>query len=283
MNLGTAWLLNGVLVVTSMQSESESLAFAKDQFERGDCRSAISSLSAALTASPHDARLSHWRSRCYLEQEDYARAISDAERAASESPDNSEYRRWLGRAYGGAAEQARSISLARKVRLAFEQAVQLDPSNLAARRDLIEFYLEAPWIIGGGSRKALKQVEAIADLDAVAGYLAHAAYSRHEKRLEKRMPTTSACWSCDPAGIDPYLEAAGFYEARGDARHSPARSSRPFRSAERYTALLLQRGRAGARESESCRGRPVLPHLSGNAPRRSDFLPTRPRTNGSVV
>jgi tetratricopeptide (TPR) repeat protein len=217
MILGIAFLLNAVLASTPMQSAREPVAIAQDQFERGDYQSAISTLSAALIESPHDARVFHWRSRCYLEQEDYAKAVSDGERAVSERPDNAEYRRWLGRAYGGAAEHTRSFSLARKVRLAFEQAVQLDPSNLAARRDLAEFYLEAPWIIGGDSRKALKQVEAIADVDAVAGHLAHAAYALHEKRLDEAEADYERVLELRPGRIDPYLEVAGFYEARGDA------------------------------------------------------------------
>jgi tetratricopeptide (TPR) repeat protein len=217
MNVAIALLLNAVFAVPPMQSAREAVVVAQEQFGRGDYRSAIGVLSAAVVQSPHDAPLFHWRSRCYLEQEDYARAISDAEHAVSERPENSEYRRWLGRAYGGAAEHARSLSLARKVRLAFEQAVQLDPSNLAARRDLADFYLEAPWIVGGDSRKALKQVEAIADVEAVAGHLAHAAYSLHEKRLDEADADYDRVLELRPGRIDPYLEAASFYELRGDA------------------------------------------------------------------
>jgi tetratricopeptide (TPR) repeat protein len=217
MNLGIALLLNAVVAASSMLSTHEPVAIAQGQFERGDYRSAVSTLSAALAESPHDARLFHWRSRSYLEQQDYPNAISDAERAVSERPDNSEYHRWLGHAYGGAAEQARSFSLARKVRLAFEQAVQLDPANLAARRDLLEFYLQAPWIIGGGSGKALKQADAIADVDAVAGHLAHAAYSLHEKRLAEAEADYQRVLNLRPGRIDPYLEVADFYQERGDA------------------------------------------------------------------
>jgi len=221
-NLKAALFWSCVLVaapwksVKSVESASEPLAMALDQFERGDYQAAIGTLSLAITESPQDARLYQWRSRCYLEQKDYALAISDGERAVSERPANSEYRRWLGRAYGGAAELARSFSLAGKVRRTFEEAVRLDPSNLAARRDLAEFYLEAPWIVGGSSRKALAQIEAIAEIDAVAGYLARAAYSRHEKRLDEAEADYERVLALRPGQIDPYLEVADFYEDRGD-------------------------------------------------------------------
>src|SRR6516165_990122 len=146
-------------------------AVARAQFERGDYRAAITTLSSAIDANARDAQLWHWRSRCYLELRDYARAIADGERAVVESPGDSEFHRWLGHAYGGAAEQKRSLSMARKVRAAFEDAVRLDASNIAARRDLMEFYVEAPWIVGGDKRKALEEVDAIVRIDAVAGHL----------------------------------------------------------------------------------------------------------------
>jgi tetratricopeptide (TPR) repeat protein len=232
MSLAT-WLLSAALVVPAPQSPllaapqsgpgaasqaaSDPLELAQAQFARGDYRAAIATLSAAIDQHPHDARLFHWRSRCYLEQNDFARATSDGERAVLEQPDDSEYRRWLGRVYGAAAEQERSFWLARKVKQAFEDAVRLNPLNVAARRDLTEFYLEAPWIIGGGSGKALNQVSAIAQVDPVAGYLARAAYARHEKRFDEAEANYTKMLALRPRRIEPYLEVADFYESRGDA------------------------------------------------------------------
>jgi tetratricopeptide (TPR) repeat protein len=62
----------------------------------------------------------------------------------------------------------------------------------------------------------LKQVEAIADVDAVAGHLAHAAYSVHEKRLAEAKADYECVLDLRPARIDPYLEVADFYQERGD-------------------------------------------------------------------
>jgi Tfp pilus assembly protein PilF len=95
-NLKAALFWSCVLVaapwksVKSVESASEPLAMALDQFERGDYQAAIGTLSSAITESPQDARLYEWRSRCYMEQKDYALAISDGERAVSERPANSE-------------------------------------------------------------------------------------------------------------------------------------------------------------------------------------------------
>ena len=65
----------------------------------------------------------------------------------------------LGRAYGRMAEQAtwrEAIELARKTRLALENAVDLDPSNAPALEDLIRYYRRAPGFLGGDNAKATR-------------------------------------------------------------------------------------------------------------------------------
>src|SRR5271166_4832554 len=62
--------------------------------------------------------------------------------------------------------------LAKKVRLEFERAVELDPKSSEARTNLAQFYLQAPPVVGGGKDKARAQVEALAGFDpAAADYL----------------------------------------------------------------------------------------------------------------
>ena len=272
MNPATAFLVSAILAATAVPRATDPVGIARDQFERGAYQAAIGTLTSALTANPHDARLSYWRARCHLEQANYVQAIADAERAVSDGPDNSEYRRWLGRVYGAAAEDARSFSLARKVRRAFEQAVQLDSSNVAARRDLAEFYLEAPWIVGGDRRKALDQVEAIENVDAVAGLLARAAYAVHEKNTGAAAAGYERVLDLKPGRVDPYLEVADFYEARGDAdkfARAVAQAVRVDPADDRLS--VLQRSRARARESRPRRCRRLLPRVSEDsaAPPRS--------------
>jgi len=46
------------------------------------------------------------------------------------------------------------FTLARKVEASFARAVELNPGNVAAINDLGEYYVAAPFIIGGGSDKA---------------------------------------------------------------------------------------------------------------------------------
>jgi tetratricopeptide (TPR) repeat protein len=272
MNPAPAFLLSTLLLSAPVQRAGEPAVIAQEQFDRGEYASAVDTLSAALAENPHDARLFHWRSRCYLEMKDYTKAVADAERAVAERSDSSEYRRWSGRAYGGAAEQARSFSLARKVKAAFEEAVRLDQANVAARRDLAEFYLEAPWIVGGDRSKALKEVDAIARLDPVAGYLAHASYSRHEKRLDEAEADYQRALDLRPARIGPYLEAADFYEARAEAAKLAHVVEQGGRVAAGDVRLLYYKGVALVIANQTLvEADGLLRSYVTTSPRRSDF------------
>jgi tetratricopeptide (TPR) repeat protein len=245
---------------------------ARDQFDRGDYRAAITTLSSAIDANAHDAELWHWRSRCYLELRDYDHALVDGERAVAERLDNSEFHRWLGRAYGGAAEQKRSFSMARKVRAAFEDAVRLDASNIAARRDLMEFYLQAPWLVGGDKRKALEQVEAITRIDAVSGHLARAAFWVRANRLDAAAAEYQQIFEARPDRIEPYLEAADFDESRSDARGLASVVERSARVAPSDIRLTYYRGVALVLANGNLiEAERVLRVYITTAPRRSDW------------
>lgn len=64
---------------------------------------------------------------------------------------------WAGRAFGLRAQHAGPIAglkLAGEVRNAFQAAFHLDPRNPAGASDLGEFYIDAPFLVGGGVDKA---------------------------------------------------------------------------------------------------------------------------------
>jgi tetratricopeptide (TPR) repeat protein len=267
-----ALLLIGLLLAGRVDSVPHPVAVARAQFERGDYRTAITTLTTAIDADGHDAALWHWRSRSYLELRDYARAIADGERAVAEQPRNSEYRRWLGRAYGGAAEQKRSFSMARKVRAAFEEAVRLDPSNLPARRDLMEFYVQAPWIVGGDKGKGLEQVDAIARADAVAGHLARAVVLIHTDRREAAEAEYQHVLEARPDHIEPYLEIADYDKSRGDAGRFASVVEQAARVAPSDARLTYYRGVALVLANENLtEGERLLRVYLASAPGRSDW------------
>jgi len=189
-----------------------AIAAAQRQFNTGNYSNAITTLHTAVAQSPSNAEAYYWLGRSYYELRDYDNAISAGEKSIALDPKNSLYHEWLGRIYGGKADKDHSFSFARKVKEQFEEAVKLNPSNVAARRDLQEFDLDAPWIVGGNKDEAKAQVDAIAAVDPVQGHLARATLLMSEgKKADQAEAEYRQVLAAKPKDLDPYFEVADFY------------------------------------------------------------------------
>jgi tetratricopeptide (TPR) repeat protein len=245
---------------------------ARAEFETGNYSAAVKTATTALSQTPQDASLHFWALRSYYELQDYGSAVTHGERAVKLEPQNAEYNRWLGRVYGAIAEESRSFFIARKVKQAFEAAVHLAPMSIAARRDLMQYLAEAPWIVGGDKSKAREQIEAIAKIDAVEGHLARGAYLAADKKWQEADQEYSAALDLRPNQIESYMEVAGFFEDRKNAheiqravdaaRHIDPKDPR----LDYYTAvgLILRRNELPAAEK-------LLRSYIANVPQRSDY------------
>ena len=85
----------------------------------------------------------------YYEAKNYNESVSLYEEIISIKPDCVEALYMLGKSYGRLA-----INYAKKTRKAFEKAYSLNPDSEEIKRDLVEFYLEAPRFLGGSNKKA---------------------------------------------------------------------------------------------------------------------------------
>jgi hypothetical protein len=103
------------------------------------------------------------------------------------------------------------------VKKSFETAVHLAPLDIAARRDSMEYLVEAPRIVGGDKEKAMEQVDFITKLDAIEGRLARAAFFSAEKKWKEAADEYLMALSEHPGKIEPYIEAADFFANRKDA------------------------------------------------------------------
>src|SRR5262249_8388557 len=204
-------------LLLSVSLSQEPAPAVRAQFDSGNYKGAQGALTAALKNSPNDASLHYWLGRTDYELRNYDDAVSQIELAVRLAPENAEYYRWLGRAYGAKAEESHSFFLARKVKQAFEAAVNLAPRSIEARRDLMQYLVEASWIVGGDKEKAKKQIDSISQLDPVEGRLAHSAYLATEKKWDEAGVQYLAAVAASPSNIDPYVEAAQFFAERKDA------------------------------------------------------------------
>ena len=203
-------------LLLSVSLSQEPAPAVRAQLDSGNYKGAQSALTAALKNSPNDASLHYWLGRTDYELRNYDDAVSQIELAVRLTPENAEYNRWLGRAYGAKAEESHSFFLARKVKQAFEIAVKLAPGNIAARQDLMQYCVEAPWIVGGDKDKAKQQIAAIAAIDPIEGKLARAAYLTTEKQWKAAEAEYTAMLDQHPTRIDPYMKTIEFFADRKD-------------------------------------------------------------------
>lgn len=173
----------------------------------------IAVLQKQIARNPKDGQAALWLARSFLDVGKYDQAVAFAQQAVNLSPQCSEAHFWLARSEGIKAEKTRSFWLARKSKLEYEKAVKLDPDNLMARRDLMEFYLEAPWILGGSKDKAWAEVQAIASRSTLQGDLARALYWRDLNRPTLAAKEYQKVMAAKPRHADAYFQVADFYES----------------------------------------------------------------------
>ena len=121
-------------------------------------------LEKITAAEPGNAAAWHELGTVWLARHDTMgceQAVRCFKQASDLQPKNA---RFLGD-YGGAslelASRSRSLSAATSGRDAMEHALQLDPANLDVREGLYQYYLRAPFFIGGSAKKAAAQLDEI--------------------------------------------------------------------------------------------------------------------------
>ena len=141
-------------------------------FEAGELVKARQFFEALHQQQPTNTSAPFYLGRIAFAEENYEQAIPWFQKAADGEECNADYHLWLGRAYGHRAQQVslfRKPALAKRVRIHFEKAVGCDPNHVAARWDLMEYYLKAPRFLGGSRKKAVEQAEIITRLDPAEG------------------------------------------------------------------------------------------------------------------
>jgi len=153
-------------------------------FQAGRYAEAHKTFAAYAAAHPKDVDGAYWTGRALLGMRDADKAIDWLEKAAKLGPRRSDVFLALGRAYGRAAQEAsllRKPGLAKNARAAWDKAVALDPGNLEARGDLVQYHIMAPGFMGGDVDEARRQADEIGKRDAVQGAIARATIAQGEK------------------------------------------------------------------------------------------------------
>ena len=186
----------------------------KSQLDARD-KNALSNAQAYAKANPGNAEAWILLTRAQLQAGKSESAVVSAEKAVKLAPKNPQSQYWLGNAYGsriGEVGMMSKMSMAPKLRGAFETTVVLDPNNLDAREALLQFYLQAPAIAGGGKDKALLQVKEITKRDAARGHLAQAQVYLNEQNNAAAVKSYEAAYAAKPDNADIRLALGIAYQ-----------------------------------------------------------------------
>jgi tetratricopeptide (TPR) repeat protein len=195
-------------------------------FEARSYEEAQSCLHAYLAEHREDTAAMAYLGRTFLARRRPAPALERLKRAVARAPERADLHDWLAQAYGIAAERApvvRQFGLAVKAGKEFERAVTLDPSNLDAVEDLIEFQIEAPVFLGGSVAKAEAHAADLERRDRLRGRLALAQVLLRSQGLaaaERELRATAAEFAADPRpqiALGVALTAAGQFGRAFDA------------------------------------------------------------------
>ena len=181
-----ATLVAATMLIPSLLAAQDADPNGVRLFEAGKYREAKTVFEPAFKANTRDAGAAFYLGRIALEERKFDKAADYFEAATKLDPKSSTYFLWLGRAFGSEAQNAnvlRQPGLAKKTKGAWERAIELDPDNLDARANLIQYYVQAPGILGGSKEKALEQAEEIRKRNALRGYLELGTLHEREKRF----------------------------------------------------------------------------------------------------
>ena len=201
------WAYSGLLAGTPLERAAEL-------YEKTDYDGALRLLD---DLEPVTAATLVLMGKAHYGKGDFEAAYKALERSVEMEPGNADYWHWLGKAYGRRAETSsfiRAPGFAKKCRIAFEKAVDLDGTDTKAASDLFSYYLNAPGFLGGGVEKAAVFAERIGKLD-------QAAYQHAQSELARKRGDFSAAerhlreaMRLEPDKVGPVLDLARFLSER---------------------------------------------------------------------
>ena len=140
-------------------------------------------------------------------------AIKAFEKAVKLDDKSSTNHLLLAQALGTAAQKVNVIKqgmMAPRIKREMERARDLDPRSVDAHQGLMQFYMEAPGIMGGSMAKARAEAAGIAKLNRLRGHFANADIARHEKDSTAMEREYRAAAAEDPDSVAAYATLALF-------------------------------------------------------------------------
>jgi cytochrome c-type biogenesis protein CcmH/NrfG len=183
-------------------------------------------------ANPHDAQSVYLLSRVKMAFGDLEGALPLAEKAVELEGSNARYHYQLAAVCGELADRAsffQKAGWAKRFKQEADQAAALDPNNVDARFALMEYYRQAPRLMGGDKQKAHQMVEEITKADPARGYLDAAILVQEEKENNGVEGSYIKALAAGPKNYDVLIGASEFFNsspAKTDLAEKYAREAR---------------------------------------------------------
>jgi tetratricopeptide (TPR) repeat protein len=243
-NTPGVFLRLGCLILTCLVAlaAAETPSAPEALVESGHFKRARAIVEPVLQKNPNDAEAAYLLSEIKQAYGDLEAATTLAEKALSLDAKNARYHFQLAQLYGQAAQKAgifKQLGLVHKFKSESETALSIDPNFLDAREGMMEFYLQAPGIIGGDRKKAQTTADEIGKINAVRGFLAQARLAQVAKDASAEEAARLKAVQADSHDYNAAVSLAGFYTR-------PA--AKKYDLAEKYyhDAQRIDLGRAGA-------------------------------------
>lgn len=196
--------------IAQSQSDAEKLITA------GHWKQARTIVEARLRQSPDDALATFLLSQIRNAFGDYTSPLTLAEKAVALDGRVAKYHRQLAEVLGVEAQHAgplKLVFLAHQFRGEIDLAIALDPRDIQAQRDLLEYYLVAPGIAGGDIQKAAVTAQHIGELDSAEGLLARARIAAVRRQDTETETLLRQATQVQPPSYRARVESARFYMA----------------------------------------------------------------------
>jgi tetratricopeptide (TPR) repeat protein len=197
-----------------------------------------------LKGDVHNAEVLYYLGTLTM-NEDYDTAIEYLKTAVEVNSGIAKYHFKLGDAYGLKAQRGGlfgKLGAATNCKEQYLLATSLDTKLTEARLHLIEFYLQAPGIVGGSEQKALAQADTIKMYDPYEGYLAEARIRDYQKEKAQQEECFRKAIVVNPNRIDAYRALWLIAMNENDATKADAIFKKALAAVDNKSDLFLQAG-----------------------------------------
>ncbi len=213
--------LSCVLLAVAAYGQGPALDRAERLYQQTGYQAAL----VILKDQPRTPAALFLAGRCWYHAGDFKKAVETFEKAVAADPRNATFQNWLGKAWGRRAENAnvfQAPGFASRAREAFEKAVELDPAHLEALNDLLQYYIHAPGLLGGGLDKAQGLLPRIRQADAAEYHTALAQIAERSKDHNAAETQLRRAASLAPQLAGKVADLARFLARRGRAKEADA-------------------------------------------------------------